>query len=1195
VNSKTSEGGSRDRCLRGVACVVIAFAAACDPSSGPSTSGSAGASGLGGASGAAGAGGGGGASGGSAFHRIRTDLTTTSIALGGSGGAAGAPTNGGGSSNAGSGASAGLGASIFTCAQSSPASSPATAVCGDGVVTAPEACDDGNTNDGDACSSQCQVTPELIDQRMASSGAPYPPGRSIGASRHPVAAGCNQVGVSFVEEQSSGYALYLATFSVAGAALGSVQYGTSLVQAADPAVAALPGNTFAAAWTDFESDGDELGVRLARVVPGASTQAAPVIANQTTNFSQSAPDIAFDGREVVVAWVDSSQPSTAPDLRYRLFDTNLRPLGDELTLASTSAVEDNVVLATLPGQWAAAWRSGSAGAETIEIQSGQTHWSVGPFAAGLDGDRPDLIFLDATHLAVAFTMGTDPTMSGVANVSRLHGAILDVSKPGHTASFEIPPAQDPYSSSPAVEQTQPSLALLPGKMLVSWHSGAALGDANGEELWLRHFPFSVGVDGTVSIDSSHVEVPLVRSAAQRVGDQSAFRLVSTNAPGGGLVTVWDDQARTFGSSSGTPDVAVQFMPEIAEPPPAVTTYPLSSDGKYYLVNVLKRNYPGPTVNATYANDARLYAGQFPPEGIFDGSNFGYAWVTPSASDPDATVVLTIDMGQYFSVGAILPWYYAPGYVDWPNTMQIRLAADTAHWTTVVPAGTPGAPFTTYEVNPPLTARFLELTQTGTSSSARINFSELFVYPSSQSSPAPTSADGYDLGSLATTTVSPNMYPPGAKLPIVWPAGNSFAYPPSATSNGYINVDYGTQYPITRVGACTTGVFAGGGRLEVAAIPDLFQTTFDSGIGQPWGNGAACLEYPMLAQPVRYLRATDYFVPNVGLSAGGMWALTAYTSPPPLKTYFPISVDGKYFNVNQVYRPLSVVQPTAAVTYAGGAVPYSPNPAAQDPNHVLDGDDMGFNWWAPGAQATASATLTVDLGQVETFGAIGTYFAASPSTISVRIADTPGQWTQLLSSVTWTGVPISFDAAHARYVELTMNGAPSTTVSLVEFELFPSAQVTPAPSSEDGFNLVGLKGMSSTLGPNMTAQGSVNGIIPGVGQPAGAGGLFYYGIANATGDGYFTYDLGQIYQISEIDFAFYQNRTWPGGGRIDVDDGSGNWSTVFDSGHGTALGLAAGGTQRCPFTKRAARYVRFIDYFVPGVGTSTGFFINPIIF
>jgi hypothetical protein len=53
-------------------------------------------------------------------------------------------------------------------------------------------------------------------------------------------------------------------------------------------------------------------------------------------------------------------------------------------------------------------------------------------------------------------------------------------------------------------------------------------------------------------------------------------------------------------------------------------------------------------------------------------------------------------------------------------------------------------------------------------------------------------------------------------------------------------------------------------------------------------------------------------------------------------------------------------------------------------------------------------------------------------------------------------------------------------------------------------------------------------------------------------------------------------------------------TVFDSGRGTALGLAIG-TQNITFPTRLARYIRFTDYFIPGVGTSSGFFYNFEVF
>src|SRR5450432_3593901 len=144
-------------------------------------------------------------------------------------------------------------------------------------------------------------------------------------------------------------------------------------------------------------------------------QAPSVVANSEVAFSQRAPDAIFDGNELVVAWVDDSDPETAPDLRYRIFDQDLQPKTEDLTLSATGAVEGDVALAALNGAWASVWRSDTADGETIEVQSGTTHWSVGPFLPGGVEDRPALAFVDATHLVVAFTEGTDPDSSGTAN------------------------------------------------------------------------------------------------------------------------------------------------------------------------------------------------------------------------------------------------------------------------------------------------------------------------------------------------------------------------------------------------------------------------------------------------------------------------------------------------------------------------------------------------------------------------------------------------------------------------------------------------------------------------------------------------------------------------------------------------------------------------------------------------------------
>jgi len=1017
---------------------------------------------------------------------------------------------------------------------------------------------------------------------------PSLPGRNLGAGRHPLAAGCNANAVVFAESTNDSAALYLSTFNSSGQAMSSVRVAEPHVSSPDPGVAALPGDDFVVAWTDF--DDDELGILLRKVVGGV-VQGKPVLANEDPAFSQSASDIVFDGTHLVVAWTDSHDPVNGPDLHYRLFTPELQPLTGDQVLAATATVEDNVVLAGRNGHWAAAWRAGSQGMETIEVQSGSSHWTVGPFSPGATDNRPDLIFLDETHLAVAFTMGTDPGATGVANVARVHAAILDPATPGLTASFAIPPAQDPYSSARAIEQTQPSLVLRPSEIVVSWHSGAAPGDAKGEELWLRHVPYSVASDGAITLDPSHVEVPLVRTAAQRVGDQSAFRMIATSALGGGLIAAWQDQARTFGSSAGAPDVVLQFMPEITEPPPAVTTYPLSPNGKYYLVNVLQRNYPGPTVNVTYANDARLWAGQFPPEAIFNGVPSGHSWTTPAANDPDATVVMTVDMGQYFSVGAILPFYFNSSAT--PMTTQIRLASELGNWTTVVPANTPVPAYAIYEVDPPVRARFVEITQVGTGPSNRILLSELMVFPSSQQSPPPTSADGYDLGSLATTTVSPNLVSPSPLVPPVWPAGNAAAGPTGRNVDAFVNLDFRAQYPVTRLETCFLNPWETGGRLDIAAVPGLFQTLVDSGLGQPFPlGGALCQIFPLPGQPMRYVRATNYAAPSTGISVRTMSGITAFTTPKPLTAYYPLSADRKYFIVNNARRPTGAIQPTATVVYANGAVPH-PTSLVQNPANAVDGSDqLAFYWYVPsGDFTTATATVTVDLGKVESLGAIRElYQNAPPLSTSLRVSqNSTGPWTTVRNDlpVTSQDITTSFDALSVRYIEHTMKGTTDwRIVNLNELVTYPSATTSdPAPNSTSRLDLSYLPGMSVSMNANMGLGGGAQiHYVPG-------NAAYYVKSAadGATGDAIATIDFGQPYSISELRLIFYSNLRWMGGGKVDVDDGSGRWINVFDSGRGTALGRSSDGMQTMLFAPHLTRYLRLTGYFDPAL--PRGYLIN----
>jgi hypothetical protein len=73
-------------------------------------------------------------------------------------------------------------------------------------------------------------------------------------------------------------------------------------------------------------------------------------------------------------------------------------------------------------------------------------------------------------------------------------------------------------------------------------------------------------------------------------------------------------------------------------------------------------------------------------------------------------------------------------------------------------------------------------------------------------------------------------------------------------------------------------------------------------------------------------------------------------------------------------------------------------------------------------------------------------------------------------------------------------------------------------------------------------------------------------------------LGQQYQISQVNVAFWGNWNWPNGAKLEVDDGSGTWSTVYDTGVGTPLAPSSGdGPATMLFSPHAARLVRLTQY------------------
>ena len=649
------------------------------------------------------------------------------------------------------------------------------------------------------------------------------------------------------------------------------------------------------------------------------------------------------------------------------------------------------------------------------------------------------------------------------------------------------------------------------------------------------------------------------------------------------------QVSALKSKDGTPLAAL----DVVVPPAPLTTYPLSADGKYYNVNLLNRNFLPPSAHATFSSGVRQ-SGQAAPPLVFDGGDSAFTAIADVPGDPNVTVTLTVDMGQYFSIGAVRPLYQVFGGGD-PVSHRIRLASklgQDSDWTTVY-QGAVVAHDATFSFDPQQ-ARFLELTMTGNG----CNLLELFVYPSAATSPPPTYASGYDITSIgATQTVNDNFFPLGQNWPVSWPTGAYYPKTAAWGANGDAigTVDLGAQFPISRI---STSFFwstpwTDGGRLEMGATSDAYTTLRDSGPGHDFGFP---LDFTFPTQPIRYLRATDYFRPDAGAPSGQtLWSWHAFATPAPHTGYFPLSADGKYFAVNLVRRPASDPQTTATVTYSNGAVPRL---GVADPQRLIDGDDTDYAFNAPEANMPgATATLMVDLQQVQKLGAVRLeYGSYPPANETVRIAPTlSGPWQTVING----SIPpseldrvTSFDGYDARYVELTMKGLITFDLTglqtqstgfanIVELMVYPSSASDTAPSSSSHLDLSYLTGMSVTTNENMGQNGG-----PNLHSFDGVGGLYVKTVSQGgTGDATATIDLGQLYQVSQLDLAFYGSTFWAAGGKIDLDDGTGNWVNVFDTGRGNPLGSANGGPLPIAFAPRTARYVRIGGYFDPNATTS----------
>lgn len=425
--------------------------------------------------------------------------------------------------------------------------------CGDAIRDPiNEECDDGViSKELDSCSSLCQVR-DLVAWTAPTDASLVE--RYLGTGRHPVSAGASNFAVAWVApaKPSVGMTFY-GSSGIPLDVVADVGVSTTNLTTSSPVIAELGNGKYATAWTDFGGDGDQEGIAIRIVDPKIAPAGSPAHANTTTSFSQYDADILWTGKDLVVAWADTSNNSTGPDIRYRTFDSSFTPTSAELTLAATTDVEDNVALAPFNGGWAAAWRNAANGLETVQIESGNTTWNTNSFTPGPYANTPALAQLDATHLLLVYVEGADWTDAGVSNGARVRGAILDTGAPGTVTSFDIAPAI-PDAGVP-LSAFAPNAMVVGSHIYVAWGTEAGQGDPNAEELWLKE----VGWNGK-AIDLTKGELPLPRWTSHRLGDQRFAGLASSPlGPDGAIVGAWNDLGKVF-SNEANGDVAVELMP-----------------------------------------------------------------------------------------------------------------------------------------------------------------------------------------------------------------------------------------------------------------------------------------------------------------------------------------------------------------------------------------------------------------------------------------------------------------------------------------------------------------------------------------------------------------------------------------------------------------------------------------------------------
>jgi cysteine-rich repeat protein len=439
---------------------------------------------------------------------------------------------------------------------------PVSVICGDAIRGLDEECDDGNTSDDDFCTTTCRVRGRLA---LIADNVPFPSfkRRSISRGYHPIAGNERAAALLFADSSAALRELRAVLYRPDGTRLGgdsgiAVSEDRPPIDPADAVIAALPGNTFAVAWSVLPTGTSSNRTIALRTVDGATGALGAVqTASISSNGNQEAPDAVWTGNELVVSWMDRTDP-LLPQGKVRRFDANLNPMGGEEDLSTDGTEEGAPTVAAFGGSHAALWIEHDENFDyVVHVRGGGVSWTV-PGIFRFAGDRFHLEALDSQHLIATWTQ-VDYLSDGGHDVPSLYTAVFDTNAPGPVTSVRVTGLSGALSDDPTRGHREPALTVAGTSAYLAWVSEpGVLGSIEGA-LVMKEMPWRASNGG---LDLARAEEALARNPMMQntaFEDAPALALIPWTT-GGTLFVAWEDGQRVFGREERSPDVIAQLVP-----------------------------------------------------------------------------------------------------------------------------------------------------------------------------------------------------------------------------------------------------------------------------------------------------------------------------------------------------------------------------------------------------------------------------------------------------------------------------------------------------------------------------------------------------------------------------------------------------------------------------------------------------------